>query len=212
MRSAALALMLIGLAAVPLGAQGRGRWGNQGIPPGQMPPAGMCRVWYDGRPPGQQPRAMNCDQAERTAARDPNARVVYGPRDNRTPRNYPNDNRYPDNRYPYPDNRYPDNRYPNGGYPGGGYGSTQVPYSNGFEDGYDKGVEDARDNDNFDPTRHSWYRSGDRGYNSRYGTRTEYRNVYRDGFRAGYEEGYRTAERNGNGSTPRRSGRWPWFF
>lgn len=31
-----------------------------GIPPGQLPPPGLCRVWYPGRPPGHQPRAGNC--------------------------------------------------------------------------------------------------------------------------------------------------------
>jgi hypothetical protein len=203
MRSAALSLVLIGLAAVPLGAQGRGRWSNQGIPPGQMPGPGLCRVWFDGRPPGQQPPATDCDNAERIAARDPNARVVYGEQRGSgqvrrpVPRSAPG--------YPYPDDRYP---YPDR-YPSGGYGYQSVPFGNGYEDGYDKGREDARDNDRYDPSRHSRYRSADHGYNQRYGTRTEYRNIYRDGFRAGYEDGYRGA--SGSGATPRRSGRWPWF-
>ena len=38
--------------------------------------------------------------------------------------------------------------------------------------------------------RHGWYRSGDRGYNSRYGTRDNYKLAYRDGFEAGYEQAY----------------------
>jgi hypothetical protein len=209
MRSAALSLILIGLAAVPLGAQGRGRGNNQGIPPGQMPGPGLCRVWYDGRPPGQQPPATNCDNAERIAARDPYARVIYGdrvtgPNGDRVIRPSPRGPIYrnPDDQGPY-SSRYPRDRFPNGGY-----GYATVPFDNGYQDGYDKGREDARDNDRYDPSRHSRYRSGDRGYNQRYGTRAEYQNVYRDGFRAGYEDGFRGA--GGPGATPRRSGRWPW--
>ena len=80
MRTAAVALVLIGLVATTAEAQGRGR-GNgrsQGIPPGQMPPAGLCRVWYEGVPPGRQPRATSCNEAERIASRDQYARVIYG--------------------------------------------------------------------------------------------------------------------------------------
>jgi hypothetical protein len=50
----------------------------QRVPPGFLPPAGACRVWYDGRPAGYQPQAMSCREAERVARRDRNARVVYG--------------------------------------------------------------------------------------------------------------------------------------
>ena len=48
----------------------------QGIPPGHLPPPGLCRVWYDGRPPGQQPPPTNCREAERTAARLRGTRVI----------------------------------------------------------------------------------------------------------------------------------------
>jgi len=40
---------------------GRGRFSDS-VPPGQYPPAGMCRLWYSGRPPGHQPRAVRCGQ------------------------------------------------------------------------------------------------------------------------------------------------------
>lgn len=50
---------------------------SQGIPPGHLPPPGSCRVWYDGRPPGQQPPPTSCRAAERTAARQRGARVIY---------------------------------------------------------------------------------------------------------------------------------------
>jgi hypothetical protein len=61
--------------AAPLAAQGRGR-NVDGIPPGQRPPPGMCRIWIDGVPPGRQPRATDCTTAERN--RPANARVIYG--------------------------------------------------------------------------------------------------------------------------------------
>jgi hypothetical protein len=61
--------------ATPAMAQGRGR-GNGGVPPGQRPSAGMCRVWIDGLPPGQQPAPTDCRTA---ASRVPyNGRLIYG--------------------------------------------------------------------------------------------------------------------------------------
>jgi len=33
---------------------------NLGIPNGQLPPPGECRVWFPGRPPGQQPPPSRC--------------------------------------------------------------------------------------------------------------------------------------------------------
>ncbi|HEX5582035.1 MAG TPA: hypothetical protein VFX39_10680 [Gemmatimonadaceae bacterium] len=102
-----LTLAITSLAALaattaPLDAQGRGK-GPQGVPPGHMPPAGMCRVWYDGVPPGRQPAPTSCARAERTAGR--NARVIYGPRtDRRTDRrDERRDERRDDGRY---DGRY----------------------------------------------------------------------------------------------------------
>ena len=171
-------LLMIGLMASPAAAQGNGRNNRgQGIPPGQMPPAGQCRVWYEGVPPGRQPSPTNCDNAERIASRDSRARVVYGDRVGR------NDNRN-------------DNIWRRGGVfdrsQNGPFGNYRNPgFNRGYEDGYQKGREDARDRDSFDPVRHSWYRSGTRGYDSDYGSRDQYRNVYRNGFEAGYREGYR---------------------
>ena len=194
MRTAAVALVLMGLVATTAEAQGRGR-GNgrgQGIPPGQMPPAGLCRVWYDGVPPGRQSRPINCDEAERIASRDQYARVIYG--DDRTRGANRARNRgvsggvagipYP-NQYP---SQYP-NQYPNA--PRAGVAYNNAAYQNGYRDGLEKGREDAGDRDSYDPVRHSRYRSADHGYNSRYGTKDDYKLVYRDGFEAGYDEGYR---------------------
>ena len=74
---------------------------------------------------------------------------------------------------------------------------TDPAFDSGYSDGYDKGLEDADKNRSYDPTRHGWYRSADRGYDDdEYGTKAEYKNVYRDGFRDGYEVGYRDFARN----------------
>ena len=178
MRSLAVLSMTFVLAASPLYAQGRGHGSSQGIPPGQLPPAGLCRVWYDGVPPGRQPQATNCNEAERIASRDNNARVIYGD-------NYSRSDRYGNDRYGSNStygNAYPNNR---------GYGVNNVAYDNGYRDGLAKGTEDARDRDSFDPVRHKEYRNADRGYNSRYGTKDQYKLTYRDGFDAGYSQSYR---------------------
>jgi hypothetical protein len=84
-----------------------------------------------------------------------------------------------------------------GGYPQypGSYGQSgnyrDFASQNGFNDGLEKGAEDARKNRSFDPLRHEWYRSGDRHYESRYGSRERYKDLCREAFKAGYERGYR---------------------
>jgi hypothetical protein len=204
MRKAAFTLILLAAVAGSSEAQvrGRGNARSQGIPPGQMPRAGECRVWHDNVPPGRQPAPTSCDQAERLASRSSNARVIYGD-DRYAARS--GDERYRDrttgsSRYPGGYESYPDNR--NTAY-------NSVPYTNGQRDGIEKGREDARDNDSYDPVRHSWYRSGDRGYNSRYGTRETYKLTYRDGFEAGYEQAYREARGYGASRGPVAGARLP---
>ena len=78
MRKVQLAAVIAACAiSAPLMAQGRGR-GNGGVPPGQRPPAGMCRIWINGVPPGHQPAPTDCATA---AARvPPNGRIIYGDR------------------------------------------------------------------------------------------------------------------------------------
>jgi hypothetical protein len=214
MRTLGLVLLIGLMAAVPAGAQGRGRNSarSQGIPPGQLPPPNQCRVWYDGRPPGQQPRAMDCNQAERLASRDSRARVIYG--SNTRVRDGRDDRVFRDNRNDRDDRNNRNNRGINSGF-------QRVPFDNGYNDGYQKGREDARENRDFDPVRHSWYRDGSRGYDDDYGTKTQYRNVYREGFESGYSAGYRenadARDRQRNGGvipgTGRTTGgviqRWP---
>jgi hypothetical protein len=108
---------------------------------------------------------------------------------------YPNGGYYPNDRYGYPGGGYgyPDGRY---GYPGGGYGGRGYvgsAYQYGFNEGYEKGLEDVRDGDRYEPARHKWYREGDRHYKSRYGSREAYKNEYRVGFREGYDRAFREA-------------------
>jgi hypothetical protein len=55
--------------------------GNAHVPPGHLPPRGMCRVWVDGVPPGHQPPVTSCAQAESDRFRYSNARVIYGDRE-----------------------------------------------------------------------------------------------------------------------------------
>ena len=87
---------------------------------------------------------------------------------------------------------------------------NDVAFDNGYADGYEKGLGDARDRRNADPTRHGWYRSADRNYDPQYGSRAQYANVYREGFKSGYEAGFADGERYGGDS---RSGRrFPWPF
>lgn len=72
-----LAAVLVAVTAVSASAQGRGR-NTDGVPPGQRPPAGMCRVWINGVPPGQQPGVTDCATAR--ANLPANARILYGAR------------------------------------------------------------------------------------------------------------------------------------
>jgi hypothetical protein len=54
------------------------------VPPGHLPPRGMCRVWVDGVAPGQQPPVTDCATAERERYRyGSQARVLYGDQQSR---------------------------------------------------------------------------------------------------------------------------------
>lgn len=212
MTRAALTVILIALTAGPALAQGRGK-NKQKVPPGHLPPAGLCRVWYDGVPPGRQPAPTSCNEAERIASRDRGARVLYGGGSNRNDRPvYRDDGWYPGDIRPGDNRRRPDvtdgrRPNPNGdrtrgravprGEQRGEYGYASDAFRKGYDDGVVKGREDVNDRDSFDPARHSWYRSADRGYNSRYGTREEYRAEYRRGFLAGYESAHDGRQRSG---------------
>ena len=102
MRTIAMIGALVAVAAAPLSAQGKFRTGDinptsrfpttgsvlgqeqtntrkgksDRVPPGQLPPDGMCRIWIDGVPPGQQPAPTDCQTA--VATKPANARVIWG--------------------------------------------------------------------------------------------------------------------------------------
>lgn len=75
LKTIAISLALVVAAAAPLSAQGKGTKASK-IPPGQRPPAGMCRIWLDGVPAGQQPAPTDCATAVRN--RPANGRVIFG--------------------------------------------------------------------------------------------------------------------------------------
>ena len=106
----------------------------------------------------------------------------------------------------------------NGRGRGQGNGSWQrndLAFQNGFTDGYDEGLKDVRDRDQFNPSDEGRYRSADHGYRNSYGSKEAYRATYRDAFREGYENGYADGRRYGTGGYDSRTGQtrpwwWPW--
>ena len=197
LRTTALLFLSLAFVGVTADAQAQGRWNRrdrnevarlQGVPPGQLPPADLCRVLYDGRAYGRGSSPMNCRQAESIAARDRNARVVYG----EAAFAYRNDNRYG---YPGTLGRGDDWRTGRDRDPRwneGVYDRARTPaYDAGFRDGLQRGREDVSRRNSYDLTRHGWYRSADRGYENRYGSRSDYERWYREGFQAGYSQSYR---------------------
>ena len=91
--SVLLTIAVLAAAAGPASAQGRGRGkGNSDkIPPGQRPPAGMCRIWINGVPPGHQPAPTDCQTAVRN--QPPNSQIIWGDNTNRRDRNIYDDDR-----------------------------------------------------------------------------------------------------------------------
>lgn len=104
-------LAAVAMLAEPAAAQGRSS--ARGVPPGHLPPAGMCRVWIEGVPPGRQPRVTDCRTARYQAARL-NGRVIYGDdfaRKGKSNGKYKNKDRRDDDRYGRRDDDRRDGRY-----------------------------------------------------------------------------------------------------
>ena len=70
-------------------------------------------------------------------------------------------------------------------------GYQEPAFARGYSDGWEKGLDDGRDRDRYDPAGHREYRNADHGYDRGYGSKDAYKNNYRSGFRQGYEDGYR---------------------
>ncbi|MGK2935958.1 MAG: hypothetical protein ACSLFE_12055 [Gemmatimonadaceae bacterium] len=75
MRKIALTLIVAG-AALATEASAQVMVRASSVPPGQRPPAGMCRVWIEGVPAGRQPAVTDCVRARATAPL--NSRIIYG--------------------------------------------------------------------------------------------------------------------------------------
>ena len=50
--------------------------GGVHVPPGHLPPPGMCRIWYPGTPPGHQPPPDKCKKLRKHVP--PGAVLVHG--------------------------------------------------------------------------------------------------------------------------------------
>lgn len=75
MRKIALTLIVAG-AALATEASAQVMVTASSVPPGQRPPADMCRVWIEGVPAGRQPAVTDCVTARATAPL--NSRIIYG--------------------------------------------------------------------------------------------------------------------------------------
>ena len=66
----------------------------------------------------------------------------------------------------------------------------RVAQDYGYRDGVNKGAEDARDGDRYEPQRASDYKKATNGYDSDFRNKDAYKQAYRDAFVRGYDEGY----------------------
>lgn len=116
-----------------------------------------------------------------------------GRRDRRND-DYRNDDYYrrrrDNDRYGRNDGRYGRNDGRYGRNDGYNQQLRQVALNNGYNEGVDEGRKDADRNDRFDYSDEGDYRSGTKGYNSRYGNKDLYRQYFREGFARGYRDGY----------------------
>ena len=81
-------------------------------------------------------------------------------------------------------------------YPRSTRGVDQRAYNVGYDEGRQRGEQDARQRRSFNYRRHGDYRDADDGYRGN-GDRSSYRSVFRQGFAAGYNDGYRLYSQGG---------------
>jgi hypothetical protein len=72
---------------------------------------------------------------------------------------------------------------------------TDLAVANGYNDGYERGLDDGHDRRRFDPVGEGRYRSGNHGYDKQYGPKDVYQMRYREAFRSGYQRGYDDGKR-----------------
>ena len=76
---------------------------------------------------------------------------------------------------------------------------SDLAVANGYNDGYERGLDDGHDRRRKDAIAERDYRGGDRGYEKWYGSKELYKSRYRDAFRQGYDRGYDDARRSSGG-------------
>lgn len=79
----------------------------------------------------------------------------------------------------------------------GPYGAyrTDLAFTTGYNDGYERGLDDGEDRRRNNPVAESRYRDADHGYRREYGTREAYKIRYREGFLQGYQRGHQDGQR-----------------
>ncbi|MBS1793797.1 MAG: hypothetical protein JSS81_08080 [Acidobacteria bacterium] len=87
--------------------------------------------------------------------------------------------------------------YNNGGYNNGGYNNNygygymyRIAQQNGYRDGYNKGIEEYREGDRYNPEDTRPYRNGTNGYDRSMGSKDQYKQIYRQAFLQGFRQGY----------------------
>jgi hypothetical protein len=93
-------------------------------------------------------------------------------------------------------------------YPSAARGVDQRAYNTGYDEGRQRGEQDARRRRSFDYQRHGDYRDADAGYRGNR-DRSSYRSVFRQGFVAGYNDGYRQYSQGGYPQSGYPQGRYP---
>ncbi|MCA1643647.1 MAG: hypothetical protein LC785_17275, partial [Acidobacteria bacterium] len=73
---------------------------------------------------------------------------------------------------------------------GGSYDLRQTALNAGYNNGMEEGRRDRNNNERFDYSDESAYRSATKDYNSRLGDRSTYQQYFREAFARGYADGY----------------------